>query len=323
MKGSYMNTYFLGIDGGGTKTEAVCCDIKGDILFHDKAGASNPNDIGTDNSVDIISDLINGAIDKCSISVSDAFYVFGGISGALNRTEEMNGMLSERFPEISVRIESDITNVMTGEIGSADGACVICGTGSVCFVRSQSRFYRIGGWGYLIDSAGSGFDIGKAAIEAVLRAYDGRGEHTILEKLTTEKLGKPVWDSISEFYDGGKSFIASFAETVFRGFERKDKICGEILDRNAAYIGECLNTAGKILGNKCKVVFSGGINTNYSDIWLNKVLSFCDYEIDAAVAKTPPVYGALCEAFSDAGHRMSPDTVRKLKSDLTYGLSEC
>ena len=128
---------------------------------------------------------------------------------------------------------------------------------------------------------------------------------------------------VSEIYDGGKSFIASFAETVFKGFERKDKICGEILDRNAGYIGEYLNTAGKILGNKCKVVFSGGINTNYSDIWLNKVFSFCDYEIDAAVAKTPPVYGALCEAFSDSGHSMSSETVQKLKANLTYSLSEC
>ena len=311
-----MSIYYLGIDGGGTKTAAAVSSSEGKILFYTNASASNPNDIGTIDSVDIISGLINKAIKECGISATDTLYVFGGISGALNRMDEMNSMLSERFPNISVRIESDITNVMTGEIGNSDGACVKCGTGSVCFVRSKSQLYRIGGWGYLIDSAGSGFDIGQDAIEAVLRAYDGRGEKTVLEEITREKLGKPVWESISEIYDGGKAFIASFAPAVFKGLEQGDKVCESILDRNARHIGEYLNAAGKILGNRCKVVFSGSINTVYSEIWLNKVFSFCSYEIDSVTAKVPPVYGALCEAFSDSGKYIGSDIQEKLKINL-------
>lgn len=58
---------------------------------------------------------------------------------------------------------------------------VISGTGSIAYARDdKGNALRSGGWGTAYDDAGSGFDLGRRAIVAALRDYDGRGHHTIL-----------------------------------------------------------------------------------------------------------------------------------------------
>ncbi len=66
-------------------------------------------------------------------------------------------------------------------LGSAPGVIVISGTGSIAFGRgAKGRVLRSGGWGSQFDDEGSGYDIGRKAIQAALRAEDGRGPRTRL-----------------------------------------------------------------------------------------------------------------------------------------------
>ena len=53
--------YYLGIDGGGTKTEAVLCDSSGKILFHTKVGATNANDVGIPTAAERLCGLLTEA----------------------------------------------------------------------------------------------------------------------------------------------------------------------------------------------------------------------------------------------------------------------
>ncbi len=192
-----MHDYVIGLDGGGTKTDGVLVGQDGRVLARRCVGASNPNDVGEEASAAVVRALAEVLATEAGVHLADCF-VFGGISGALNHREGLTARLRSAVPAPGgVEIDSDMVNLLSAELPDRDGACIICGTGSACFVRRGQEVFRIGGWGYLLDSAGSGYDIGRQALEAALRAQDGRGRPTALSTKLADALGAPVQDSLT------------------------------------------------------------------------------------------------------------------------------
>ena len=154
---------FLGIDGGGTKTEFVAVTGDGRVLNRFVKGPSNPNDVGFSEACEVIAAGIRAVLVKHSGLTA----VYGGIAGTVagDRASRMTSFLKEQFPSLTVTIKTDSTNLF----GFDDGAdlAVIAGTGSVVFVRQGDDFLRLGGWGYLFDTAGSAYDMGRDAVSAV------------------------------------------------------------------------------------------------------------------------------------------------------------
>ena len=58
---------------------------------------------------------------------------------------------------------------------------------------AAGRAARSGGWGYLLGDEGGGFWIGRAALSAVVRQFDGRGPATLLTEMVLDhmSLGQP------------------------------------------------------------------------------------------------------------------------------------
>lgn len=114
-----------------------------------------------------------------------------------------------------VLLAHDSTTSYLSAIGDITGAVVAAGTGVVTLAVGQSKVARVDGWGYLIGDAGSGFWIGRAALDNVMRAHDGRGPQTTLSNHIEQD-----FDNIEEAYlelqaDELKvSRIASYAKTV-------------------------------------------------------------------------------------------------------------
>ena len=115
---------------------------------------------------------------------------------------------------------------------------VIAGTGSVAYGANKStgRSHRAGGYGYLIDDAGSGYGVGRAAIAASLRAMDGTGQTTSLGSAIAEKLqlDAGTWENFIEAVYGGvagRVTIASLAIVVAAESEEGDEVAGHILFR--------------------------------------------------------------------------------------------
>ena len=149
-----MHDYVIGLDGGGTKTDGVLVGQDGRVLARRCVGASNPNDVGEEASAAVVRALAEVLATEAGVHLADCF-VFGGISGALNHREGLTARLRSTVPAPGgVEIDSDMVNLLSAELPDRDGACIICGTGSACFVRRGQEMFRIGGWGYLLDSAG-------------------------------------------------------------------------------------------------------------------------------------------------------------------------
>lgn len=291
--------YFLGIDGGGTKTEAILCDASGRILWRRLSGATNANDVGLPTASSRLCELIRGAHEHlCGIGEEGALCVFGGIAGALNQRENLLSVLCPEFPEDMLEIHSDAINLISSERYDGNGCCLICGTGSVCFVRRGSEIWRIAGWGYLLDRSGSGYAMGREALEASLRAHDGRGDATLLTGALMEKLGAAPWDRLTEIYEGGKAFIASFAPCVIACAEEGDRVASEILFRQALYLAECLEAAYNWRGEwdtPLEAVLGGGIFHAKSDL-IPMIKQNITVPVNLTVASVPPVFGAVWEA---------------------------
>lgn len=306
--------YYIAIDGGGTKTEGLLCTGDGGILRRAVEGSSNPNDIGIEKScarlLNVVGELASALPDGAAVSS-----LFAGISGATGNAAMLTDALAASAQK--VRVGSDAVNLLSCA-GSGDGICLISGTGSVCFVRAHGEIRRIGGWGYLIDGAGSGYDIGRDAVSAVLCAYDGRGRATALTAILEKKLGKRTADAIPEIYRGGKSFIASLAPAVFEAAREGDGISCDILDRNAAYLAGLLSAAADVLrpcsGGRHRAVLGGSIVTAPDGLF-PRLCAIAPPDIELIRTDAPPVYGAFCEALSADGREADAACRRRFLDD--------
>ncbi len=281
---------YLGIDGGGTKTEFVITSENGTVLKVCRTSGCNPNDIGINATIELISSKIK----ELTLEFPSVSHVFCGIAGLLsgNSKELLSSSLEKSFPSLSFSLNTDSANLF-GMDDSAD-MVVISGTGSVVFVKKKGEFIRLGGWGYLLDESGSAYDIGRDALRRALYEEDLMLSPSVMTALLRKKLGREkIWDSIAEIYREGKPFIASLSGAVFEAYEKGDENALAIIEKSARRLAELLNIGVKEYGAAPFAITGGGIFEHYPDIiipMINKYTSVKLISVDL-----PPVYGA-CRA---------------------------
>jgi len=138
-----------------------------------------------------------------------------GVSG-LTSVEHDAGELRSLLPwDARVLLAHDSVTSYLGTLGELPGVVVASGTGSIILAVGPAGVARVDGWGYLMGDAGSGFWVGRQALEAVMRAHDGRGPATSLTPVVRGR-----WPELEDAYvqlqsDPAKvSVIASFAQAV-------------------------------------------------------------------------------------------------------------
>ncbi|MFR0354370.1 N-acetylglucosamine kinase [Streptomyces sediminimaris] len=87
---------------------------------------------------------------------------------------ELPGALGREFGIRSVALVADAVTGYVGALGPRPGAVVAAGTGLIAVGTDLTCWRRADGWGHLLGDCGGGAWIGRAGLEAALRAYDGR-----------------------------------------------------------------------------------------------------------------------------------------------------
>jgi N-acetylglucosamine kinase-like BadF-type ATPase len=275
-------------------------DENGIVIREIRKGAVNPNDIGMEKAISL---LKSGISEVCrDIPYSDvtmfAGIAGGGLSG--DNAKILNRFFSE-FGFFAFDNGSDIENLVS--LRDEDPrVLVIMGTGFIVYALNGTERKRIAGWGQFFDEGGSGYTLGKDAITAVLCAGDGSGQPTLLTKLLEEKIGESAEAHLVQFYQGGKRYIAEFAELVFRASENGDKVANAILENNLSFAAHRIDTAVNALTkhpqNKMPipVFFSGGISRKSDIIFpiIEKYLRNCSCQLIRL--DDEPVEGALRRA---------------------------
>ena len=303
---------FLGIDGGGTKTEFAVVSSDGFVRKRFTRSGCNPNDIGFEKMAALIAD----GIGACLLEFQSIGAVFCGIAGIStgNYAKQLRAELKKRYPRINLQIKNDSANLF----GLNDGAdmALISGTGSVVFVRDGEEYRRLGGWGYLLDRAGSAYDMGRDAIREALGEEDMGRAPSLMSHMLREKLHTPtVWEHVNTIYNEGKPYVASLASVVFDAYRQGDEAAARIIDRSARALAELLNAGVALYGARPVAVIGGGLFEHYGDIMTAHIEKYSSVRLSRS--DLPPIYGACRTARAMAEGEIPEEVYENFKK--TYG----
>ena len=169
-------------DGGSLAIDAGQSGIK--VRHADAAGASEWPGPGIRTDLPLLPQLARVMED--AVEAGRAFDEVGlGVSG-LTSDEADAGYLLAATAQHGVRavhLAHDSITAYLGALGDDRGVVVASGTGVVTLAVGRTELARVDGWGYLLGDAGSGYWLGRAALDAVMRAHDGRGDATALSEI--------------------------------------------------------------------------------------------------------------------------------------------
>lgn len=262
-----MNEYFLGLDGGGTKTTATVIDANQRQIITFDAGAMNFNSEKTSVIEETFCDVFAKISEVCRLDEIQVICI--GAAGVSNPD-------AVKFMETSVRklgfknkimVTGDHQAALAGGLGRMDGMILIAGTGSICYGRNkQGQEKRTGGFGHVIDDEGSGYAIGRDMLAAVVRSDDGRQRPTVLKDLVYDFLNiHSVNELIRYIYSGEaiKRRISALAPLVMKGCEMQDSTAYAIVEQAALELTALVEPVADSLGlTQDTLVIAGSVLLN-------------------------------------------------------------
>jgi N-acetylglucosamine kinase-like BadF-type ATPase len=253
----------LGIDAGGTKTVCHLADETGRLLAESRGPGATLR-VMPDAAVgrtlgQVIAEAVGARHDE-------PMAICIGMSGVdrPGEADRVRGILHGLGRNARVLVVSDALIALEAGAPGAPGVVIIAGTGSMAFGRDRDgRAARAGGWGYLLADEGSGYWLGRQALRAVVRAYDGRGPATALTGLVLEhwNVSRPP-DLVHTIYtsDPKPTTIASLASTIQTAADAGDGVARGLLHAAA----QELATSGVSVARRLKlldgpVILSGNL----------------------------------------------------------------
>jgi N-acetylglucosamine kinase-like BadF-type ATPase len=312
--------YVIGIDGGGTKTEAVVMATDGRQLTAIAGGASNPHAVGYEAAFRHLSEIFLQIWQMPDLKREACTAIALGLAGVSTDEEKKRFMdyllnfLEQNRVTATVRLSHDAEIGLMATIGKQEGVVAISGTGSIVYgMTAEGESLRVGGWGHLLGDEGSGYSIGLQTLKAVMRSHDGVYPPTLMTNMIKEKY---CFLSITEL----KSFIyaptiqkidiAAFARICVDAAEIEDGIAEHILDRSAMKLAsQTFTLVGK------KEAFATGDLVVSGSLFLQSPFYYKAYEryilgvlpdIRIHRAKRTPAYGAALLAL-ESGHTPSKE----------------
>ena len=266
--------YILGVDGGGTKTTAVIKGTTGETMGEATSGASSFRSVSIIEAIENLNKAVFGAIKNAGIGNSIIFksscFGFAGFNVPNDlkfyRKIAGNDKLKRHLNQKNIFICNDTRIGLEAGSGAANKIIIIAGTGSNCFgINESGEQAGSTGWDHILADEGSGYSVSVKALRAIMRAYDGRGERTMLAEVILEDLGLEDEIGIVSWIYGrpfSKERIGRFAELVCRCAYDGDLKSREILCEEAMEAILSITTvAGKLKFSKMKfdLVFVGGL----------------------------------------------------------------
>lgn len=180
--------YYIGIDGGGSKTKFICFDAAGRKC----AAAVTLGTYCAQDGIDAVLARLRDGISRClPEETTDVVIGFG--MPAYGENAELDTQAAERirkaFSPMRVHIDNDAAIGWAGSLAMKPGISVVAGTGSIAYGRDDSgKIERCGGWHEFFSDEGSGYWLGKQLLQLFSQESDGRLERTALYELVRGEL---------------------------------------------------------------------------------------------------------------------------------------
>jgi N-acetylglucosamine kinase-like BadF-type ATPase len=210
--------------------------------------------------------------------------------------------------DLRIAIETDARIALEGALEEVAGLVVIAGTGSVVLGKSPSgEFFRAGGWGRVLGDEGGGFSIGREALKAAMREWDGLGSSGCLREMLESRRSLATRDHVIRAVYRDRLDIAGLAPLVLQGAEHGDAACREILEQESASLVDQVHRVFTLVGGRrgTPLVLLGGLidhETSYSRILSAAILRRCP-DVKIQPARRGPAEGAVLMALRQAGKK--------------------
>jgi N-acetylglucosamine kinase-like BadF-type ATPase len=306
------NLFFAGIDGGGSGTRVLIASQDGKICGLGQSGPSNPNYAGANAAITSLQTAFSAAWKDAGLSAQPLDGAFLGIAGigSYQREHSIDDFTDwiPKQPQAAFRVDHDIRIALSGGLSGRDGVALVAGTGSCAYGRdAQGRTFQSGGWGSLLDDAGSGYWLGLQVLKAVIRSHDGRGPATLLSEAVQHALGSTHPSDILEWLrmrENSRVQVAELATLVFKSAGSNDPEAMRILQAGADELAQMAIAVSERLFKNASVpvVLMGGLSREslYRQV-IASALSRRSSQVTLVDAEHSAVVGALCLAAEASG----------------------
>lgn len=232
-------SYFLGIDGGGTKCKARLEDAAGNLLSEHISGPANPMR-NYELAIKSIQDAIEGVFTKANLEVACATSTHAviGLAG-LNIPSCLVQMNEWKHPFASLQFTTDLHIACVGAHGCEAGAIVIVGTGSSGILCKGVQQFEYGGHGFMLGDKGSGAWFGAQSIRYALETIDGVHTKSEFTAKVFEILNcRSAHEVVEQYANASPAQFAKLAPLLFDCANNNEANAAKIVKEGAAYISE-------------------------------------------------------------------------------------
>lgn len=263
--------FYLGVDGGGTKTAFLLINKKGEIQAYNVKKTCHYIQVGFDQFKKILKEGIGELCQEANCSVNDIKYSFLGLPGFGENQDDIP-ILEDYVEEIlktkNFRCGNDVEAGWAGSLACEPGINIVGGTGAIGFGKDiHGDTARASGWGYYCGDEGSAHWLGKKLISLFGKEADGRLEKTPIYQIVRDEFNlKRDLDFITVVYDKlemKRDKIASIAPLLYKAAKKGDQ---EAIDlyKEAAYehsltVKAIINKLAFPSERKISISYSGGV----------------------------------------------------------------
>lgn len=303
-------SYYIGVDGGGTKTYYALFDEQKNIVADYKTPGSNHENLdgSFDEAVEILWDGITGLLQSAGKTLDDVSYTLMGLAGVDHPFQ--HDALYERLERRGLH-DFEIFNdgFIVVKAGSVSGAAIGLnnGTGTCCnAIDSSGRMLQLAGLGEFSGDMGNGHWIATMAYRAIyddvylgIRPTTMTGYYYHAFELQTRE---DFLAAVSAFEtEDAEDHIRTLIDAFFAGLDESDAACLEILEMMAERSARLIVAHADQLrfdGDEIEVVLSGSILTKlpsarYLEVIRDKVAQYSDRRFTFIKLAVPPVMGCI------------------------------
>ena len=295
-----MPSIAVGVDAGGSKT-AVVHAVDGTIGRLEICEGANASNRGAEAAAAIIADAV-----ERSLNGAMPHAIFVGAAGAARPEvrDAIEGALRSRYAGARVRVRDDAYVALRAAVPEGDGVVAIAGTGSITYAQHGEEGFRCGGYGYLLGDDGSGFAIGSAGINYLLRAYDGRAPRDELTSALEAHLQADRLEGVLQAVyrsENPVGTVAAAARVVLTVAQAGERSATKIVQGAALALGDLVKSVIKranLTNSAAPIVLAGGLLQSNSLLTYLLETRLLNEHPNMPVTKldAEPALGALAQA---------------------------
>jgi N-acetylglucosamine kinase-like BadF-type ATPase len=318
---------FLGIDGGGSKTEFVLVSADGNILARHEEGSAYYPEIGIEALERLIVRGVGSVLRAAGRDRSSVTFAFAGLpaygedSQLLARLDAIAGTVLDRT---RYRCGNDMICGWAGALAGTDGVNVVAGTGSIVYGEFEDRSARAGGWGEIFGDEGSAYWVAREGLSLFSRMSDGRSPRAALYELVRQHFCiEDDLDLCARIYgsEGAwRSRVAALARIVGAAAIEGDDGARAIFRRGAeelaATVRAVLDSLQVPAGTRVPVSHSGGMFRDPQLLLerLRECLERDEPRARLVAPRLPPGIGAALYAARCSGNPLAAGAIAQLEA---------